>query len=138
MTALLNLCNDHKCCMLAPLRLKWVSILSLITTCLNITYIDTGASVNIIFNPNQKDAVIKRPRTNQMPGSNLYTLSVFALAPGSYKAEQVCLPGSSSQTKHRCAAWPAVPGVRLGFHDRGQGCEHLYASLRNSAHHLHS
>lgn len=121
-----------------PLRMKWVSILNLITNCLYITYIDTRASVNIIFNPNQKDAVIKCPRVNQMHSSNLYTLSVFALAPSSNKAEQVRLPGSSSQTKHRSAAWKAVSGVRLGFHKPEQWSEHLCASLCSTAHHLHS
>lgn len=73
-----------------------------------------------------------------MPGSNLYTLSMFALAPGSNKAEQVRLPGSSSQTKHRNAAWSAVSDVRLGFYNPGPEQQPPYASLRNSAHHLDS
>lgn len=113
-------------------------MLNLITHYLYITYIDPSASVNIIFNPNQKDAVIKCPRINQMPSSNLYTLSVFALAPGSNKTEQVRLSGSSSQTKHRSAAWPAVSGVQLGSQKPGQGCEHPYTSLCTTPHHLHN
>lgn len=95
-------------------------------------------SINIILNPNQKDAVIKCPRLNQMPSSNLYTLFMFVLAPGSNKAKQVRLSGSSSQTKHRNTAWPAVSGFRLGFHQPGQACEHAYASLFTAVRHLHN
>lgn len=73
-----------------------------------------------------------------MPSFNLYTLFLFALAPGSIKAEQVRLPGSPSQTKHRNAAWSAVSGVWVGFYKPRQEHEPPYASLSNVAHHLNS